>query len=342
MLKGEPVTKYIRNILTRSYNKTPIFVNDGIDVDFNNFHLQPSDFIRSLSFFTEKALNDTHIANAKDWEENEKPPLRLSYQTPETICFSRNSKDFLTSVRLYDLITLNSERMNESLTTNMNTFKDIEMDIFVHYPNQLIRSFGKSQYSTSFANLNSSLNGTTPKILEFKLTEFKRIKRRVDAIKPCSDKIKNYDQYLQQKFSEHLGCVPTYFKPALSDNLELKECDSPNKLQKAQIIIEKMEAETENRITEIPCDEMLVLTIDSVNSNPNPIPKDIAIKFIYSGKSYAEIQYTKAIGFESWLSNVGGFVGIFLGYSMMQAPEFLVFISSILNYERKKKFKGKL
>ena len=91
-----------------------------------------------------------------------------------------------------------------------------------------------------------------------------------------------------------------------------------------------------------PCDEMLVLTIDSVNSNPDPKPKDIAINFIYSGKSYAEIQYTKAIGFESWLSNVGGFVGIFLGYSMIQAPEFLVFFATIFNYERTKKFKGKL
>ena len=189
MLKGEPVTKYDRNRLTRTYNKTPIFVNDGIDVDFNNFHLQPSDFIRSLSFFTEKALNDTHIANAQDWDENEKPPLSLSYQTPETICFSRNSKDFLNIVRLYDLITLNSESMIESLTTNMNTSKDIEMDIFVHYPNQLIRSFGKSKYSTSFDDLRSSLVGR--KMLEFKLTECKRIKRRVDAVEPCSGKIKN-------------------------------------------------------------------------------------------------------------------------------------------------------
>ena len=145
---------------------------------------------------------------------------------------------------------------------------------------------------------------------------------------------------MQEKFSKHLGCVPTYFKPALSDNLELKECDSPNKLQKAQIIIEKMEAETENRITEIPCDEMLVLTIDSINSNPNPVPKDIAIQFVYTERTYEEIQYTRAIGFESWLSNVGGFVGIFLGYSMMQFPEFLLIFTTTFNTRRRNLWAG--
>ena len=103
-----------------------------------------------------------------------------------------------------------------------------------------------------------------------------------------------------------------------------------------------MEAETENRVTEIPCDEMQVLAIDSINANPNPIPKDIAIKFIYKEKIYEEIQYTRAIVFESWLSNVGGFVGIFLGYSMMQFPEFLFILTTIFNGKRKNCFKGML
>ena len=93
---------------------------------------------------------------------------------------------------------------------------------------------------------------------------------------------------------------------------------------------------------EKPCDDMLVLTIDSVDNNPNPKPSDIAIKFVYSTQLYEEIQYTRAIGFESWLSNVGGFVGIFLGYSMMQFPEFLLFFATVFNYERRVQLRGKM
>ena len=85
---------------------------------------------------------------------------------------------------------------------------------------------------------------------------------------------------------------------------------------------------------------MLVLTIDSVDNNPDPMPEDIAIKFVYSEKIYEEIQYKKAIGFESWLSNVGGFVGIFLGYSIMQVPEFLALFAAILKTGRRQRIRG--
>ena len=57
---------------------------------------------------------------------------------------------------------------------------------------------------------------------------------------------------------------------------------------------------------------------------------------------YEEIRYYKAMEFENWLSNVGGFVGIFLCYSVMQIPELIMFIMS-LNFQLKcKSFKGKL
>ena len=87
---------------------------------------------------------------------------------------------------------------------------------------------------------------------------------------------------------------------------------------------------------EQPCEELLILAIDSINNNPTPIPDDMAIKFLYTEKGYAEIRYIRAIGFENWLSNVGGFVGIFLGYSMMQIPEFLLF--SLIAFKRKRPF----
>ena len=44
----------------------------------------------------------------------------------------------------------------------------------------------------------------------------------------------------------------------------------------------------------------------------------------YDETMYEEIEYSKDFGVESFISNVGGFVGIFLGYSMMQFPELLV------------------
>ena len=91
---------------------------------------------------------------------------------------------------------------------------------------------------------------------------------------------------------------------------------------------------------QIPCDEMLVLAIDSINNKPSPVPKDIAIQFIYSAKIYEEIKYVNAMNFDNWLGNVGGFVGIFLGYSMMQFPEFLLLIAATFNTKARSLWTG--
>ena len=152
--------------------------------------------------------------------------------------------------------------------------------------------------------------------------------------------IKNYDQYLQQKMAEELveeiECVPIYLKVLLSNESGFDVCQSPTKLKKAFQLLQDLK--TNIKKYEKPCDEILVLSIDSINNNPIPIPDDIAIKFIYTEKMYEEIQHIKALGFENWLSNVGGFVGIFLGYSMMQFPEFLLLFADVFYRKWRKSF----
>ena len=113
-----------------------------------------------------------------------------------------------------------------------------------------------------------------------------------------------------------------------------KECTSQEKLKEAYgylLDFNKILDESDK-----PCDEMLVQSIDSINYKPVSIPRDISIAFHYTEKLYEEIKYTRAMGFESWLSNVGGFVGIFLGYSIMQIPDmFLHVIRSFLETRNK-------
>ena len=87
---------------------------------------------------------------------------------------------------------------------------------------------------------------------------------------------------------------------------------------------------------------MTLLKIDSLNKEPNPTPKDISIDFVYDEKSYEEIRYNKMMGFESWISNVGGFVGIFLGYSMLQIPEFIASMIAFFHHQKFKMIYGNL
>ena len=70
-----------------------------------------------------------------------------------------------------------------------------------------------------------------------------------------------------------------------------------------------------------PCDEMkLVTTIMEMNS---PFKSSLKIKFMHMSDSYEEIINHREFGFEMFWSSIGGFIGICLGYSLLQIPEFL-------------------
>ena len=45
-----------------------------------------------------------------------------------------------------------------------------------------------------------------------------------------------------------------------------------------------------------------------------------SIKLIYRDRQYEEIRFSRGFGLEGYWSGIGGFVGIFIGFSMMQLP----------------------
>ena len=210
--------------------------------------------------------------------------------------------------------------------------------MFVHYPEQLIRNLDKPKYSahkTKFLR-NIEPNGNI-RGLEFKISQVQTLRKRHDSNTPCNKEIDSYDMYLLKELSKDLNCVPSYWIDILRGHHELEECTSSKKLQLAYGNI----SDVKNILSwnQIPCDEMLLLSIDSINEKPDPVPKDIVIKFYYAEPIYEEIKYTKAIGFVNWLSNVGGFLGIFLGVSMMQFPELFPYLFQMCKID-KQKLKG--
>ena len=41
---------------------------------------------------------------------------------------------------------------------------------------------------------------------------------------------------------------------------------------------------------------------------------------------YVQFLYSRAIGIQGLIGNVGGYIGLFLGYSFLQIPDFIIFI----------------
>ena len=298
MLKSGTAMKDELNKTSGVYSKTPVIFNDGENVNFDQFHLKTNNFVHELKYFTEGAINDAHYISDQHGNASIDAYLNLSYQTATRICFTRTSDDALKSIRLEDLVTFNGSIMGHK------RYKNTEIQVFIHAPNQLVVSLDKPKYRASFEHLTSSLYGVTgknPQILEFKVSQVKQLRKRPDSNTPCNENILDYDLYYQMEIVEKLRCVPPYWKRKFFDENKTKECTSPTKIQEAHRMIS--DPKSILKLKELPCTEMILMSLDSINYEPTPKPKDISIAFFYTEKTYEEIQYNRMMGFESWLSN---------------------------------------
>ena len=94
-----------------------------------------------------------------------------------------------------------------------------------------------------------------------------------------------------------------------------------------------------------PCAEMTIVTaknefVDNWGNMNNSITRNLGINegippglgsvsilIKYPHKTYHEIVNVRMVTFDSLWANAGGFIGMFLGYSAMQVPQFLLSIA---------------
>ena len=125
---------------------------------------------------------------------------------------------------------------------------------------------------------------------------------------------------------KNINCVPPYWKEMVKNHAGMEDCYTTKQLKAAYHY-----AKNYNEILasyESPCIEMTVLSTLDEKVLPNQADTEIAL--YYGSKSYQEIENLREFGFESFWSAVGGFVGIFMGYSLLQLPEFIGNIPSFL------------
>ena len=84
-----------------------------------------------------------------------------------------------------------------------------------------------------------------------------------------------------------------------------------------------------------PCVDMRISTRDRESTALRNQYNEIDIKLIYSEGSYQEIINTRDFGMDALWIGVGGFAGLFLGYSLSSIPDL---ISKLPAFFRKQKY----
>jgi hypothetical protein len=203
------------------------------------------------------------------------------------------------------------------------------------FPNQLFRSA-----VSAFGNWPDRVNEPKSFLMDFRMSNVQVVKRRDKPSKRCYD-WKKYDEMVFEDILEEVGCTPVYWYknsslPTCKDKTKMK--DLSNKFYERYFPIDQ-------KIKNIPpCIEVQYVQVahkdlpkdnldkkKQVPQNDGVSEEDwFKIRLWYRSTTYMEIKQVEAYSMESLVGNGGGYVGLFLGYSLSQLPHFIIFLSSSL------------
>ena len=215
----------------------------------------------------------------------------------------------------------NSPKTNQVKENNgdEDSFFNSKMKIYLHDPGQLIQNFNNdfTEYDVKALDYSNSNN-----LIAIRLQQVTRLHKRADAIEKCDASLKDEDYKFLDYVTDQTGCVPPFWKSTMA-NKSISLCSSQEQFRSIyEHVMDK------KRIAKLYLPGCKQTTILALSESSTVKPENfMMLRFFYQPKTFTEIYNAEAVGFESFWGGVGGFVGIFLGFSLMQIPDLISFQS---------------
>ena len=272
----------------------------------------------------------------------------LSYQDPGMRCFTRNLtyEPGLVIRREYMLLDL-------------ATLKQLGlsfMSIYVHFHHQLIRTYE----APSLVIRTPTEYNIENEFKQIRINNIRVFRQRPNSKERCDDNLLNADGEWMRAVSQSVGCIPVYWKYMASETYHLDhptEQEAPvcktfaaYKQVYLNFILNKWNSTAHNYVP--PCNKMKVSSDVQISANNVPSTSNYLqssnrnlLEFLYQTNEYEEIMNVKSVDLEDLFSQIGGSVGILLGYSILQIPSLISIIKHFLvmiyeHFAERKKDRG--
>ena len=284
--------------------------------------------------------------------------LLRKYQDPQHICIQKDN--YYQMGRL-----LRRHYWKISIDQMLSGWGEYDIRIFVHQKGQLLRNLGSPNFvldSQFLKNRKQQLNhkqGFTYKV-DLQVNAVDVLHKRKDSFKPCNDSLYDEDAVWIQNVIRLLNCTPSFLQDAYSSfgrnkiNISSGVCSKEMLSKFDRRYAPKNEFETIAKRYHRPCTEMestvtsaalidktesgLVGDADLLVRQPDTLYY-LELKLYYRTQYYKLASNEKSFTLFTLWSQVGGFIGIFLGYSLLQLPELLVCASlemkKLLEYHKR-------
>lgn len=289
--------------------KVPLDLTNASNPSIRDVTMKPWDIFSEFNFVYENN-NDSKVFKKGKEKDN---PFYVGYMTSDEICYTRSSLDPLDAIRLYDLILL------EKFLVTSGCHFNIELKIIFHYPGQLLRNFDNPTFKSTLGSYEKD------KTLELKILQVTKLINRRDSYIQCNNVLENDDEKLIMEIIKIAGCVPPYWK-FWTKTIYEKECKTAEQLKIVHHYIGHYKALLSTY--DPPCLDMNTLV--SYAKETSQTERQFKFRIVYTVDEFQEITNVKEFTFEMFWSSVGGFLGIFLGYSVLQVPELIIHLMPVL------------
>ena len=277
------------------------------------------------------------------------------YQDPRRLCYSPVLYPGLPKKSEHITLELRSMVL-DWLKHQINGLTPV-ITMHVHMQGQFVRSLGKEIASLTAQDLvphcpeflgqwGGSCHGIR---LNFDISQVTLLKSRHDAEKPCNDNLKDEDKLIISTILKEnkINCVPDFWHGLFNNsNLDYQKCMKPEPYKKIALLTSNFTSyELLRNMIKPPCEEMIIVTNvqntkgrerrtkpliepDIQNFKPEMVEMlemlYLDLQVTHVNDRYQVITNHRGFTGESCWSGIGGFIGIFVGFSLMQLPEVIL------------------
>ena len=293
------VLDFCGNLLTKFYTKSKNKFGGGLMYSFTK---------STLPFFQPPVYNCSFS------------PFIISYQDPNHLCFTKTNVYAKDEVKKHEEVYLDAEKMMNSLA---------ELKFYIHQ-NGMLTSHLDDPILTLTSNEFERMTKVSSGIFAFRISQVEVLRKRPDAVKPCNASLENDDKSYREAVISKVDCVPEFWRrfatrlPLNEDASHPVPCTEQEQYQKISSFLPTTgNADKARKFYLQPCSQMnIVYSITQSDQVPNrrELIKHLILKIQFSPETYKQTKNYEAFTFTCLYSQVGGLVGMFLGYSVMQLP----------------------
>ena len=274
-------------------------------------------------FMEEFLAEDSSFKEYNQWnptmKQIQKSPLWRSYQDPLVNCFTYDT-EYNSSVSLRQIEVKFNITKFQKLYRNSG-----RLYILAHYPGQLIRNI--KNYIMKIKNWNELKSENHNNEIRITFSGLTVMRLRENAVDPCDPNMIDDDAEWKKHAIKAIGCIPPYWNNDSNHYLKPEKiCNSKTDLDSIKAYWPRESSVTARLVFQNytkPCNsfEQLVFNSD-VNQYNDPDILKVYIKL--RNDKYQEVINTKAFGIADLWANIGGYVGIFCGFSILQTTTYFI------------------